>query len=132
MWRKTIVATALIGAGLGSTAGMAFAGEAQNDDHGSWSKDHGDHGKGHGHHGDRDKDSDKGGKSCDNEVAAAQTGETSQRGLVNVDDVQTIIPVNACNNNIPVNVLGVQVPVQDSDLNLPILSGVTNGANRAG
>ena len=132
MWRKTIVATALIGAGLGSTAGMAFAGEAQNDDHGSWSKDHGDHGKGHGHHGDRDKDSDKGGKSCDNKVAAAQTGETSQRGLVNVDDVQTIIPVNACNNNIPVNVLGVQVPVQDSDLNLPILSGVTNGANRAG
>jgi hypothetical protein len=37
----------------------------------------------------------------------------SQHGVVNIDDVQPVTPVNACNNDIPVNALGVQVPVED-------------------
>ncbi len=56
-----------------------------------------------------------------------------QEGLANVDSIQTIVPVNACNNNIPVNVLGVQVPVQDVAGNIPILSGSHDkGGNSAG
>ena len=86
--RRSLTATALIGAGLAATTGAAFAGESHH---------------GESHHGDR----------------------TEQHGLINVADVQTIVPVNACNNNVPVNVLGVQVPVQDVAGNVPILSSVS-------
>jgi hypothetical protein len=54
-----------------------------------------------------------------------------QTGLANVDDVQTIVPVNACNNNVPVNVLGVQVPLQDVVGNIPIASPVEHGSEQA-
>ncbi|WP_345419962.1 hypothetical protein [Actinomycetospora chlora] len=41
------------------------------------------------------------------------TDDGAQSGLVNVGDVQTVTPINACNNDVPVNALGVQVPVED-------------------
>jgi hypothetical protein len=41
------------------------------------------------------------------------TEDGAQSGLVNVGDVQTITPLNACNNDVPANVGGVQVPVKD-------------------
>ena len=63
--------------------------------------------------------------------AFADDGD-SQSGIVNVDDVQTVVPVNACNNNVPVNVLGVQVPVQDVAGNVPVLSPVGHGSEQAG
>ena len=88
IFRKTVLATTLIGAGLASTTGAAFASESHDDG--------------------------------------------SQHGLLNVDDVQTIVPVNACNNNIPVNVLGVQVPLQDISGNIPVLSPSEHGGNAAG
>ncbi|MDD7940943.1 hypothetical protein PHK61_21210 [Actinomycetospora lutea] len=69
--RRAAVAGALAGTALASTAGSAFAAEADNG------------------------------------------GDTTQSGLVNVNDVQTIAPLNACNNDVPVNALGVQVPVED-------------------
>jgi hypothetical protein len=47
---------------------------------------------------------------------------TEQTGLVNVGDVQTIVPVNACGNDVPVNALGLQIPVQDVAGTVPILS----------
>jgi hypothetical protein len=87
IFRKTVLATALIGSGLVSTTGMAMA---------------------HEHH------------------------DAGQRGVFNVDDVQTIVPVNACNNNVPVNVGGIQVPIQDVAGNVPILSPVKHGQNAAG
>jgi hypothetical protein len=66
---------------------------------------------------------------------AATTGsalaDTQSGGGLNVDDVQTIVPVNACNNNVPVNVLGVQVPVQDVAGNIPVLSPVEHGSEQA-
>ena len=77
IFRKTVLATALIGSGLVSTTGLAMAHESH---------------------------------------------DGGQRGFVNVDDIQTIVPVNACNNNIPVNVAG----------NVPILSPVKHGENAAG
>jgi len=79
--KKTVLATALMGAGLATLApGAAMADED------------------HGH-------------------------DAGQRGVVNVDDIQTIVPTNVCGNNVPVNVAGVQVPIQDVAANLPILSG---------
>jgi hypothetical protein len=68
---------------------------------------------------------------------AATTGSAfaheadSQSGVANVDDVQTIVPVNACNNNVPVNVLGVQVPVQDVAGTIPVLSPAEHGSEQA-
>jgi hypothetical protein len=57
-------------------------------------------------------------------------GTTEQHGVVNVSDVQTIVPTNVCGNNVPVNVLGVQVPVQDVAGNVPILSSVEHGSEQ--
>ncbi|GLZ46597.1 hypothetical protein Acsp06_27820 [Actinomycetospora sp. NBRC 106375] len=62
--------------------------------------------------------------------AFAQDGDT-QSGMGNVDDVQTITPANACNNNVPVNVLGVQVPVQDVAGTIPVLSPAEHGSEQA-
>ncbi|MHC1561833.1 hypothetical protein ACR9E3_22975 [Actinomycetospora sp. C-140] len=45
--------------------------------------------------------------------APESTDDGAQSGLVNVGDVQTITPLNACNNDVPVNAGGVQVPVED-------------------
>lgn len=121
MWRKTILATALVGAGLASTTGAAFAGESSESGHEAGHSSHES-----GHH-------DARGKDCNNEAKAENGGHTTQSGLVNVDDVSTIVPINACNNNIPINALGVQVPIQDGSLNLPVLSGAgENGGNSAG
>jgi hypothetical protein len=56
MFRKTVLTTAIIGAGLGSMTGAAFAGDY--------------HGDG-GHHGGHDKSSGQSAKGgCSNEVAA--------------------------------------------------------------
>ncbi|GAA4919593.1 hypothetical protein EV188_103224 [Actinomycetospora succinea] len=60
---------------------------------------------------------------------AAEAGsDGDQHGLVNVGDVQTITPVNACNNDVPVNAAGVQVPVEDVSgvLDLGLLGGGDN------
>lgn len=93
--RRAVLATALAGIGLASTAGAAFAGENQSTDH-------------HG------------------------TEKTSQEGLVNVGDVQTVVPLNACNNDIPVNALGVQVPIQNLGLDIPLLSPTDGDGHAAG
>jgi hypothetical protein len=63
-------------------------------------------------------------------AAMAHEGGTDQSGVFNVDDTQTIVPVNVCNNNVPVNVLGVQVPVQDVAGNIPVLSPVDHGSEQ--
>lgn len=56
---------------------------------------------------------------------AASGSDGDQHGLVNVGDVQTITPLNACNNDVPVNAAGVQVPVEDVSgvLDLGLLGG---------
>lgn len=55
MFRKTVVATALIGAGLGSMSGAAFAGDDPGDG---------------GHHGSHGKHSSSSQAGCSNEIAA--------------------------------------------------------------
>ena len=63
--------------------------------------------------------------------AAIAQEDGGQSGFANVDDVQTIVPTNACNNNVPVNVLGVQVPVQDVAGTIPVLSPAEHGSEQA-
>jgi len=109
MIRKTVLATAIIGAGLGSMTGAAFAGDDPGDGgHSNWGNDHG-HSRHHGHDNDHQKSS-----SCTNNVAAAN--ETRGGGLVDVlGGAQTIIPVNVCHilddnsilNGNHINVLGL-------------------------
>ena len=64
-------------------------------------------------------------------TGAAFAQEGGQNGVANVDSVQTIVPVNACNNNVPVNVLGVQVPIQDVAGTIPVLSPAEHGSEQA-
>jgi hypothetical protein len=89
MIRKTVLATAIIGVGLGSMTGAAFAGDDPSD---------GGHGGHEGHHsswghdkgGDHDKSS-----SCSNDVKAAN--ETKGGGLADVlGGDQILAPINAC------------------------------------
>ena len=95
MIRKTVLATAIIGAGLTSMTGAAFAGDWQGD-----SGNNGDHDHGHSrhHHGHDSWGHDKGDQkssSCTNNVAAAN--ESKGGGFVDVlGGAQTIIPVNVC------------------------------------
>jgi hypothetical protein len=75
-FRKTVLTTAIIGAGLASTAGSAFA--TSCDSH-----------EGHGSH---SKSSDS---SCSNDVKALN--ETKGGGLANVlGGAQAVAPINAC------------------------------------
>jgi hypothetical protein len=74
------------------------------------------------------------GLACTTGAAFAGEGHhdhaTEQHGVVNISDVQTIVPTNVCGNNVPVNVLGVQVPVQDVAGTVPILSSVEKGSEQ--
>ncbi len=98
MIRKTVLATAIIGAGLGSMTGAAFAGDDPGDGgHSSWGNDSGhsrDHH--HGHHGSWDRgDKDQKSSSCTNNVAAAN--ESRGGGLADVlGGAQTVVPLNVC------------------------------------
>ena len=88
MIRKTVLATAIIGAGLGSMTGAAFAGDDPGSSGHNWDNDHG-HSR---HHDDSDNAPQS---SCTNNVAAVNKSENG--GLVDVlGGAQTIIPVNAC------------------------------------
>jgi hypothetical protein len=97
MIRKTVLATAIIGAGLTSMTGAAFAGDDPGDNGGhNWDNDHGHSRHHHGHDSwGHDKGDDQKSSSCTNNVAAAN--ESKSGGLVDVlGGAQTIIPVNVC------------------------------------
>ncbi len=85
MIRKTVLATAIIGAGLGSMTGAAFAGDDPGSSGHNWDNDHG-HSR---HHGTARTTPGK--SSCTNNVAAAN--KTKGGGLVDVlGGAQTIVP----------------------------------------
>ena len=85
MIRKTVVATAIIGAGLGSMTGAAFAGD-----------DPGDGGHGHeGHHSSWGHKGHDKSSSCSNDVKAENV--TKGGGLADVlGGDQILAPINAC------------------------------------
>ncbi|HEY2194993.1 MAG TPA: hypothetical protein VGH76_22220 [Actinomycetospora sp.] len=104
MLRKTVLATAIVGAGLTSMTGAAFAGDDPGDGGHNWDSGH-SHGN---HHGSRDHD----GSSCSNEVA--QANETKGDSFADVlGGAQTAVPLNVCHvlddnailNDIDVSVL---------------------------
>jgi hypothetical protein len=104
MLRKTVLATAIVGAGLTSMTGAAFAGDDPGDGGHDWD---GGHSHSHGHHGSWDKDA-----SCANGVAQANSAKSG--GLINALDGDNVaVPINACHilddnkilNDIDVSVL---------------------------
>jgi hypothetical protein len=112
MFRKTVLTTAIIGAGLGSMTGAAFAGDDpgdgghSGDHHSSWS-----HGHGHGKS-----------ESCSNDVKAENL--TKGGGLADVlGGDQILAPINACHilddnsllNNNNVALLGGSIHNGDTD-----------------
>ena len=111
MWQKTILATAIVGAGLVSSTGAAFAGDAVGGEHTGVDKGHGDHGD-HGDHDDHGKGHHKGGhkkhdgEGCSNNVDANNGGH-EKSGLIDVSDVQAIVPINLlCGNHVALGILG--------------------------
>jgi hypothetical protein len=107
--RKTVLTTAIIGAGLASTAGSAFATDCGHEGH---------HQKSHESHQSSSSSSD-----CTNNVAAKNT--TKGGDFANVlGGAQTIIPVNACHildNNKILN--GNSLSVLGSATSLPGFPG---------
>ncbi len=84
MIRKTVLTTAIVGAGLASTAGAAFAGDAPCDDGGS------------GHHHSHSSSSSS--NDCTNDFAGAQQAEG--KGLVGsaLNNAQGALGANVCHN----------------------------------
>jgi hypothetical protein len=85
MFRKTVLTTAIIGAGLGSMTGAAFAGDDPGD---------GGHGGHEGHHSSWSHGHGKS-ESCSNDVKAENL--TKGGGLADVlGGDQILAPINAC------------------------------------
>jgi hypothetical protein len=85
MFRKTVLATAIVGAGLGSMSGAAFAGDYQGDS--GQSESHSSH-----HHGSQGHTQSS---ACTNNVQAANKTEGGSLADV-LGGAQTIVPVNLC------------------------------------
>ena len=94
MIRKTVLATAIIGAGLTSMAGAAFAGDDPGDGGHNWDNDHG-HSRHHHGHDSWGHDGDDKSSSCTNNVAAANESRGGDFAPV-VVGAQTIVPLNVC------------------------------------
>ena len=87
MIRKTVLTTAIVGAGLASTAGAAFAGDAPCDNGGS----------GH-HHSHSSSSPSSSSNDCTNGFAGAQKAEG--KGLVGsaLNNAQGALGANVCHN----------------------------------
>jgi hypothetical protein len=103
MLRKTVLTSVIVGAGLTSMTGAAFAGDDPGDGGHNW-----DSGHSHEHHGSWDHGKST---SCSNEVA--QANETKGGGLADVlGGAQTAVPLNVCHvldDNAILNNIGVSV-----------------------
>lgn len=88
MLKKAGIVVAAAAAGLLAVSPLAFAGDKGDD---------------HGHDGG-------------NHAVNSVSDDSETVGLVNVNDNDVNVPVQACNNDVPVNVLGVQVTDIQADL----------------
>jgi hypothetical protein len=97
--KKAGIVVATAAAGLLAVSPLAFAGD--------YSGDNGDHGHHHHHSSDdHHHHSSKAGCKLDNGVD--QSGRNEQRGgLVNVQNTNVQVPVQACNNSVVEGVLGI-------------------------
>jgi hypothetical protein len=88
MIRKTVLTTAIIGAGLASTAGAAFAGDAPSDS-----------GSGH-HHGSHSSHESKSSssKGCSNTAAGAIDNQGAKTLVGVLDGSQGALGLNLCDN----------------------------------
>lgn len=88
MIRKTVLTTAIIGAGLASTAGAAFAGDAPSDS---------DSGSGH-HHGSHSSHQSKSSSDCSNTAAGAIDNQGAKTLVGILDGSQGALGLNLCHN----------------------------------
>ena len=94
MLKKAGIVVATAAAGLLAVSPLAFAG-----DFGGESGDHGGYHHGN-HHSNR--------ASCKQDNSADQSGDNKQRGLLlNLQNTNVQVPVQACNNSIVEGVLGI-------------------------
>ena len=84
MFRKTVLATAIVGAGLGSMSGAAFAGDAPSD------SGHGHH---HDHHGSWDHHKSS---SCSNNAEGAIDNSGAETLVGVLDGSQGALGLNVC------------------------------------
>jgi hypothetical protein len=118
MFRKTVLATVVIGAGLGTMSGAAFAGDDPGDggSSSSWGHDH--HGSHHDswHHGSS--------TTCSNDVN--EFGKAVGGDLADVaSGAQTAAPVNAChilddNSILNHNHISLLGPAPDAPIDNPV------------
>lgn len=88
MIRKTVLTTAIVGAGLASTAGAAFAGDAPSSE---------SSGSGH-HHGSSHSSHSDSSKGCSN-TAAGEIDNKGAKTLVGIlDGSQGALGLNLCDN----------------------------------
>jgi len=90
--KKAGIVVATAAAGLLAVSPLAFAG-----DYGGGGHDHGDH---HSHHHHK-----KVACKLDNSVDNGRTNR--QRGLVNIQNTNVSVPIQACNNSVIEGVLGI-------------------------
>ncbi|NMO92579.1 hypothetical protein [Actinomycetospora sp. TBRC 11914] len=116
MLRKTVLATAIVGAGLGSMTGAAFAGDDPGDGGHNWDDGHS---HSHGHHGSWDHDKST---SCDNGVK--QFSATKGGALADVAGGDNVaVPVNVCHvldDNKLLNNIHVSLLSSTPDAGLPL------------
>jgi hypothetical protein len=94
--KKAGIVVATAAAGLLAVSPLAFAGDYEGN-----SGDHGGHHHSHGDHHSK-------GASCKQDNSADQSGDNKQRGLLlNLQNTNVQVPVQACNNSVVEGVLGI-------------------------
>jgi hypothetical protein len=94
--KKAGIVVATAAAGLLAVSPLAFAGDYEGN-----SGDHGGHHHSHGDHHSK-------GASCKQDNSVDQSGDNKQRGLLlNLQNTNVQVPVQACNNSVVEGVLGI-------------------------
>jgi hypothetical protein len=95
--KKAGIVLAIATSGALALSPLAFAGDYEGDD---------GHGHHHAHHSDWD-DRDSGGGSCRQANTNGSRGTHGQSGLINLQDNNVQVPIQACNNSVIEGVLGI-------------------------
>ncbi len=91
MLKKAGIVVAAAAAGLLAVSPLAFAGDYEGDS--------GDHGSSHHHKSKK--------VACEQDNSVDNGGDNRQKGLVNVQNTNVQVPIQACNNSVVEGVLGI-------------------------
>lgn len=93
MLKKAGIVLAIATSGALALSPLAFAGDYEGDE---------GHGHHHAHHSDHE-----GGGGCRQASTNGSRGNHGQSGLINLQDTNVQVPIQACNNSVIEGVLGV-------------------------